>query len=79
VSLPEAKKDFETNLKQLEEIVDKLERGELPLDEAIKLFQEGMGLSRLCTERLQGVEKEIAKLVAENEKFRLEPFGADDV
>lgn len=77
--MPEAKKDFETNLKQLEEIVDKLERGELPLDEAIKLFQEGMGLSRLCTERLQGVEKEIAKLVAENEKFRLEPFGADDV
>ena len=76
--MPEKEKSFEENLKQLEDIVAKLEQGEIPLEEAIKLFQEGMRLSKDCSEKLSGVEKEIKRLVAENEKFKLEAFEKPD-
>ena len=76
--LTEKEKSFEDNLQQLEELVNRLETGELPLDEAIKVFQEGMRLSKLCAERLNIVEQEIKKLVTENSKFKLEDFGTAD-
>ncbi len=63
---------FEDNLRRLEDVVGKLEQGELPLDEAIKLYQEGMRLSKLCAERLATVEAEIKKLVVENNNIKLE-------
>ena len=63
---------FEDNLRRLEDVVGKLEQGELPLDDAIKLYQEGMRLSRLCAERLASVEAEIKKLVVENNNVKLE-------
>lgn len=77
--MPEKENSFEQNLKQLEELVGKLEQGDLPLEEAIKLFQQGMKLSKLCSERLAAVETEIKKLVAENDKYKLETFGDADV
>ncbi len=70
--------NFEDNLRRLEEVVGKLEQGDLPLEEAIALFQEGMRLSKLCGERLTAVETEIKKLVAQNEQFKLESFGGTD-
>ena len=76
--MPDREDNFEENLKQLEDLVARLEQGDLPLDEAIKLYQEGMRISKLCSERLSTVEKEIKKLVAENEKFKLETFGNAD-
>ncbi len=69
---------FEDNLRRLEEVVAKLEQGELPLDEAIKLFQEGMRLSKLCSERLSVVEAEIKKLVVENNNVKLESLSNPD-
>lgn len=69
---------FEDNLRRLEEVVGKLEQGELPLDEAIKLYQEGMRLSKLCAERLAAVETEIKKLVVENNNPKLESLGSLD-
>lgn len=66
---------FEENLKRLDEVVARLEQGDLPLDEAIKLFQEGMRLSKLCGERLTAVETEIKQLVADAGGFKLENFG----
>lgn len=69
---------FEDNLRRLEEVVGKLEQGELPLDEAIKLYQEGMRLSKLCAERLAAVETEIKKLVVENNNLKLESLGSLD-
>ena len=77
--MPDKENSFEQNLKQLEELVGKLEQGDLPLEEAIKLFQQGMKLSKLCSERLAAVETEIKKLVSENDKYRLETFGDADV
>ena len=76
--MAESKSTFETDLKRLEELVAQLEQGELPLEEAIKVFQEGMTLTKRCAERLSSVEKEIKKLVAENDKFKLETFESPD-
>ncbi|MBK7090277.1 MAG: exodeoxyribonuclease VII small subunit [bacterium] len=69
---------FEDNLRRLEDVVGKLEQGELPLDDAIKLYQEGMRLSKLCAERLASVEAEIKKLVVENDNVKLETLENPD-
>ena len=53
---------FETNLNRLEEIVKKLEDGDLPLEESMKLFQEGTALAASCSELLDKAELEIVKL-----------------
>lgn len=54
---------FEAALKQLEEIVQRLEKGELPLEESLRLYEEGIHLSRLCQGRLEEAEGRIAVLV----------------
>ncbi|MDP4092051.1 MAG: exodeoxyribonuclease VII small subunit [Bacillota bacterium] len=56
-------KNFEEAVKELEDIVNKLEKGELPLDESIDIFQRGIELSRYCTKRLDEVEKKITMLI----------------
>jgi exodeoxyribonuclease VII small subunit len=76
--LPEKQDTFEKDLKQLEDVVARLEQGDLPLDEAMKLFQDGMRLSKLCSQRLSTVEQEIKKLVAEGDKLKLETFEPDN-
>jgi exodeoxyribonuclease VII small subunit len=76
--LAEKQDTFERNLKQLEDVVARLEQGDLPLDEAMKLFQEGMRLSKLCSQRLSNVEQEIKKLVAEGDKLKLETFEPEN-
>lgn len=58
----EERMDFEGALRRLEEIVETMENGELPLEEALRLFEEGMELSRLCAQRLDEVEARIEVL-----------------
>lgn len=55
--------DFEKKLTRLEEIVQKMERGELALDESMKLFEEGVKLSRDCQAQLTKAEAQVKKLV----------------
>ena len=55
--------DFETALKRLEEIVKKLESGELSLDSALQLFEEGIKLSRFCHTKLEEAERRVEILV----------------
>ena len=55
--------DFEKNLKRLEEIVQKLENGELQLEESLKLFEEGVKISRQCNEKLSEAEKKVKVLL----------------
>jgi len=55
--------DFEKNLKRLEEIVQKLENGELQLEESLKLFEEGVKISRQCNEKLTEAEKKVKILL----------------
>ncbi len=70
---------FEQAMKRLEEIVERMENGDLPLDESLALFEEGIGLSRTCSGRLNDVEGRIQKMVRiEDGKFILEEFGSQD-
>ena len=57
------KKNFEQSLKELENIVAELEKGDLPLDKALKIFEEGMKLSQFCSEKLNEAEKKIEILI----------------
>jgi len=66
---------FEEALKKLERIVADLEKGDLTLDEALKKYQEGIELSRLCNSRLESAKKKI-DVLAKNKKgeFELRPL-----
>ena len=54
---------FENSLKKLENIVDQLEKGDLALEESIKLFEEGVGLSTACKQELDAAEGKVQMLV----------------
>lgn len=53
---------FEENLRRLEKIVDELEQGDVPLDDALKMYEEGIALSNACTEKLKQAELRVKKL-----------------
>ena len=57
---------FEESLEQLDEIVEKLEKGDVPLDDAIDQFNNAMQLVKICNEKLTKAEDSIAKIVEEN-------------
>ncbi len=65
---------FEQSLEELEILVDKLERGQLTLDESLETFETGMKLARVCTEKLTKAERKIEKLIEKNGELRTEPF-----
>jgi exodeoxyribonuclease VII small subunit len=60
-------KSFETSLSALEKIVRELERGDLPLEESLRLFEEGVKLSRECQERLNQAERRIEVLLRDSD------------
>lgn len=60
-------KSFEAAIRRLEEIVDTLEGGELSLEESIKIFEEGVGLTRTCSKQLETAEQKVSTLLAEAE------------
>jgi len=62
-----AKKKFEDTLLELEKIVQSLEDPDLPLDEAVALFEDGIKLSRFCSQKLDEVEKRIDLLVKDEQ------------
>ncbi len=57
---------FEESLEKLEEIVKKLETGDVPLDDAINEFNEAIKLSKMCDDKLKKAEEAITKVVKEN-------------
>ena len=65
---------FEEAMKNLEEIVEKLEEGDVPLEEAISIYKQGMDLSRLCHSKLKSVEEQLTQIL--NEDGQLEGFAA---
>ena len=66
---------FEEALKKLEKIVEELEQGDLSLDEALKKYQDGIELSRLCCARLENAKKKI-DVLAKNKKGDFNPLHA---
>ncbi len=72
--------DFEKKLGRLEEIVQKMERGELSLEDSLKFFEEGVKLSRECQAQLSKAEAQVKKLVSIDEKGEAvtAPFDSED-
>jgi exodeoxyribonuclease VII small subunit len=64
----ETKVTFEEAMQQLEDIVEQLEEGDVPLEEAISIYKKGMELSKLCHDKLRNVEEQLTEILTENGK-----------
>ncbi len=74
-----AKKTIEQAMKQLEQIVQDLESGDMPLEKAIKKFEEGVQLSKFCSQKLDETEKRITVLIQNSDgKIAEVPFSDDN-
>ena len=73
--------DFERSLAELEAIVDKLEQGDLSLDESLQHFERGVQLTRICQSALKQAEQKVEILLRKSgtpDQFEAAPFDADD-
>ena len=68
---------FEECLQRLEKIVDELEKGDVPLERALALFEEGIQLSSSCRTELEDAEGKVEILLKQNGKLQAEPFVGD--
>lgn len=67
---------FEQAMEKLEEIVQKLETGDIPLEKAIDYYQEGMVLSKICNDKLKNVQEKMVKIV--NEQGEITTFDIQE-
>lgn len=74
----EAPASFETALTELEQIVNRLESGDLPLEEALNEFERGVQLARQGQAKLQQAEQRVQILLADNDNTSLTPFTPDN-
>ncbi len=72
--IKEKENNFEANLKKLELIVDKLESGDIGLEESVKLYEEGMKIKKICDKKLKDIEMQIKKIKIEDNKIVKENF-----
>ncbi len=74
-----AEKKFEAALARLEEIVQELEKGDIPLEQSLKLFEEGIKLSRICNKRLEEAERRVEILIKDkNGMMKAEAFEEEE-
>lgn len=69
---------FEEAMKQLEQIAGELEKGDLNLDESVNKFEEGMNLSKACSQMLEEAEKKITILIQKEDELTEENFVAGE-
>lgn len=72
-------KQFEDAMKELEDIVKRLESGDLSLEESLKIFEEGIALSRYCFKKLEEAEKRVSILIKNEEGIKREPFESEEI
>ncbi|MGH9769451.1 MAG: exodeoxyribonuclease VII small subunit [Blastocatellia bacterium] len=70
----EQEQSFESSLASLEQIVAQLESGDLPLERALELFEEGVGLARRCQSLLEVAERKVEMLLRERGEIKIVPF-----
>ncbi len=70
--------EFEKSLAELEALVERMESGELPLEESMKQFERGIQLARACQQQLKQAELRVQQLVQKNGDTALEDFGNED-
>jgi exodeoxyribonuclease VII small subunit len=74
-----AEKKFESALARLEDIVKELETGDLPLEQSLKLFEEGIKLSRICHKRLEDAERRVEILLKDKTgAMVIQPFSEEE-
>jgi exodeoxyribonuclease VII small subunit len=66
--------DFEQSLEELEKLVERLERGDLPLEEALKTFERGVELARTCQAALKSAQQKVEILQKRSGQAEIEPF-----
>jgi len=66
--------DFEKALTELEILVEKLERGDIGLEESLQLFERGIGLTRRCQKALSEAEQKVEQLLGDDAEARIVPF-----
>jgi exodeoxyribonuclease VII small subunit len=74
----ETKPDFETAMRDLEELVDRLEQGDLPLEESIAAFERGVMLTRSCQTALKEAEQKVEILLKKAGEHLTEDFNPDE-
>lgn len=70
--------DFEAALAELEALVEKMEQGELSLDDSLKHFERGVQLTRSCQQALKDAEQKVRVLLEKDGQASLEPFENDE-
>jgi exodeoxyribonuclease VII small subunit len=73
-----AKEKFEEALGRLEDIVKKMEAGDMTLDESLKAFEEGIKLARLCSRKLDEAERRVEILLKQEEELVVKPFKVEE-
>ena len=74
-----AAEKFEDAMKRLEDIVRDLDSGDLPLEESLKVFEEGMKLIKFCSVKLEEADQKITKLVKDSEgEYSQQPFEIEE-
>ncbi len=68
---------FEESLAELENIVEKLEKGQLSLDESLMIFEKGIKLVRECNDKLKNAQQKVELLIEENGELRTEKFEVE--
>lgn len=69
--------DFEKSLQQLTELVERMEKGNLPLEESLNAFEQGVGLVRDCQKALAAAEQKVKILTQQSGQTILSPFSVD--
>jgi exodeoxyribonuclease VII small subunit len=73
-----SKEKFEEALEKLEEIVRRMEAGEMTLEESLKSFEEGIKLSRLCAKKLDEADRRVELLLREEGELVTKPFAGEE-
>ena len=75
-----AQTNFETQMKELEQIVQKMSKNTLPLDESVQLFEKGMSISKNCASELNKAQQKVQKIINSNteEDLKLEDFDLSE-
>ena len=78
--MPKKKKssNFEKDLQELEDLVEKMEGGDLSLEDSLVHFERGIALTRACQKALSEAEQKIQILLAEDGSQKLQPFSSDE-
>jgi exodeoxyribonuclease VII small subunit len=78
--MPPKKKsvDFDQSLSTLENLVNRMEQGDMTLEESLQAFEAGIALTRECQSRLTAADQQVTKLIEQQSNIGLEPFNSNE-